>query len=215
MTAMLPRAAACAARPVCRRSGAAGSGRTNAVIVFVWGISSSDWFYNGAKFVYENGLMQGTSPDQFSPYLTTTRGMIVTILYRLEHEPAADGRCPFGDVNANAYYGNAVAWAAAHNIVGGYDKDTFGPDDPVTREQMAAILYRYASYKGYDLTKTADLSGYSDAGNISGYAGPAMSRANANSLVNGKGGSVLDPKGRALRCEAAEILYRFCNTFAG
>ena len=79
---------------------------------------------------------------------------------------------------------------------------------------MAAILYRYASYKGYDLTKTADLSGYSDAGNISGYAGPAMSRANANSLVNGKGGSVLDPKGRALRCEAAEIPYRFCNTFA-
>lgn len=215
MTAMLPRAAACAARPVCRRSGAAGSGRTNAVIVFGWGISSSDWFYNGAKFVYENSLMQGTSPDQFSPYLTTTRGMIVTILYRLEHEPAADGRCPFGDVNANAYYGNAVAWAAAHNIVGGYDKDTFGPDDPVTREQMAAILYRYASYKGYDVTKTADLSGYSDVGNISGYAGPAMSWANANSPVNGKGGGVLDPKGRALRCEAAEILYRFCNTFAG
>ena len=121
---------------------------------------------------------------------------------------------PFADVDATAYYGTAVYWARLNGIAGGYDDATFGPNDPITREQMAAILYRYAQYKGYDVSAKADLNKFTDADEISNYALEALQWANAEGLINGKGDGVLDPKGQATRAEAAAILTRFCEQYA-
>lgn len=130
-------------------------------------VPASAWYYDAVRFVYERGMMAGTGNNQFSPNVTTTRAMIVTILYRLENQPAA-GSSNFTDVPADQWYTNAVAWAAANGIVGGYGDGRFAPNDIITREQMAAILYRYAQYKGYDVGNTGDLSRYVDASQVSG-----------------------------------------------
>lgn len=169
------------------------------------------WYYDSIKYVYSNGMMVGTGDTKFSPNATTTRGMIVTILYRLEGEPAVSGASSFNDVAEGKYYANAVKWAAENEIVGGYGNGQFGPEDPITREQMAAILYRYAAFKGFDMTKTADLSKFTDSGKISDWSKAALSWANAEGLVNGKGGGILDPLGNATRAEVSAILYRFCE----
>lgn len=173
-------------------------------------VAETAWYAEAVRYVYENGMMAGTGQAVFSPDMTTTRGMIVTILYRLENAPgtASSG---FEDVPAGQYYSEAVAWAASHGIVGGYGNGKFGPNDPITREQMAAILYRYAAYKGYEVSGRADLNAFTDAGSISGYAMEAMAWANIEGLVNGTSATTLTPGGNATRAQVAVILMRFCE----
>ena len=171
----------------------------------------ADWFYNDVKYVYEKGMMSGTAADVFAPNATTTRAMIVTILYRLEGSPAVTGTSAFVDVPAGQWYTDAVNWAAANQIVNGTSATTFAPNDSITREQMAAILYRYAQYKGYDVTKQANLSGYSDNGQVSAYAKDALAWANAAKLINGVTNTTLAPQGNATRAQVSAILHRFCD----
>lgn len=174
-------------------------------------VKSADWFYNDVKYVYEKGMMAGTAADVFAPNATTTRAMIVTILYRLEGSPAVTGTSSFVDVPAGQWYTDAVNWAAANQIVKGTSATTFAPNDSITREQMAAILYRYAQYKGYDVTKKADLSGYSDNSQVSAYAKDALAWANAAKLINGVTNTTLAPQGNATRAQVSAILHRFCD----
>lgn len=174
-------------------------------------VKSGDWFYNDVKYVYEKGMMAGTAADVFAPNATTTRAMIVTILYRLEGSPAVTGTSAFVDVPAGQWYTDAVNWAAANQIVKGTSATTFAPNDSITREQMAAILYRYAQYKGYDVTKKADLSGYSDNSQVSAYAKDALAWANAAKLINGVTNTTLAPQGNATRAQVSAILHRFCD----
>ena len=174
-------------------------------------VAASDWFYSAVRYAYENGLMTGTGSGAFSPNATITRGMLVTIFYRLENEPAVTAANPFTDVSSGSYCEKAAAWAAANGIVGGYGDGRFGPNDALTREQLAAILYRYAQYKGYDLSASADPSGYSDQAGISAFARTAMAWANAEGLITGTSGSLLSPKGTATRAQTAMILMRFCQ----
>ena len=171
----------------------------------------ADWFYNDVKYVYEKGMMSGTAADVFAPNASTTRAKIVTILYRLEGSPAVTGTSAFVDVPAGQWYTDAVNWAAANQIVKGTSATTFAPNDSITREQMAAILYRYAQYKGYDVTKKADLSGYSDNGQVSAYAKDALAWANAAKLINGVTNTTLAPQGNATRAQVSAILHRFCD----
>lgn len=175
------------------------------------------WYYDGMKFVYENGLMAGTSGNTFSPNVTTTRGMLVTILYRLAGSPNIEDEIwgyPYADVDSTAYYGTAVYWARMNGIVAGYSDERFGPNDTITREQMATILYRYAQHKGYDTTAKADLSRFTDTAQVGSYAVEAIRWANAEGLVNGTSATTLSPKGSATRAQAAVILTRFCQNIA-
>lgn len=174
-------------------------------------VKSGDWFCNDVKYVYEKGMMAGTAADVFAPNATTTRAMIVTILYRLEGSPAVTGTSAFVDVPAGQWYTDAVNWAAANQIVKGTSATTFAPNASITREQMAAILYRYAQYKGYDVTKKADLSGYSDNSQVSAYAKDALAWANAAKLINGVTNTTLAPQGNATRAQVSAILHRFCD----
>lgn len=170
-------------------------------------IAPDAWCYDAVRYVYEAGLMNGTSATTFTPNSATTRGMIVAILYRLEGEPAA-GQSAFTDVSPSAYYASAVAWASANGIVNGYEDDTFHPGTHITRQQMAAFLYRYVRYKGGDTSRRADLSGYTDAGQIAAYALEPLQWANAQGLVNGTSSTTLSPGGNATRAQAAVILTR-------
>lgn len=174
-------------------------------------VKTADWFYNDVKYVYEKDMMAGTAADVFAPNATTTRAMIVTILYRLEGSPAVTGTSAFVDVPAGQWYTDAVNWAAANQIVKGTSATTFAPNASITREQMAAILYRYAQYKGYDVTKKADLSGYSDNSQVSAYAKDALAWANAAKLINGVTNTTLAPQGNATRAQVSAILHRFCD----
>ena len=175
-------------------------------------VVSGAWYESTVRYAAEAGLMAGTGDGRFSPEVTTTRGMIVTILYRLENEPAVSGGSAFTDVENGAWYADAVAWAAANDIVNGTSATTFAPNSPITREQMAAILYRYAAYKGYDVSQKADLSGYTDAASISGYAKDALAWANAQKLITGVTDTTLNPQGSATRAQVATILMRLCET---
>ena len=176
-------------------------------------VKSGDWFYEAVQYVYDKGMMTGVEADRFAPASTTTRGMIVTILYRLENEPAVSGGSAFTDVESGAWYANAVAWAAANDIVNGTSATTFAPNSPITREQMAAILYRYAAYKGYDVSQKADLSGYTDAASISGYAKDALAWANAQKLITGVTDTTLNPQGSATRAQVAQMLMNFGQSY--
>ncbi|MDD3879058.1 MAG: S-layer homology domain-containing protein [Syntrophomonas sp.] len=173
-------------------------------------VSENDWFYEDVVLCNELGLMRGTSDTTFSPYVTTSRGMIVTILYRIENEPVVSGACPFNDVKAGSYYEKAITWAAANGIVGGYGDAKFGPDDNITREQMAAILYRYAQYKGYDFGVDSDISSYNDAAAVSEGFIAAMRWACGAGIINGSNGNLM-PKDGTQRCQAAAMLIRFLN----
>ena len=177
-------------------------------------VAADAWYADAVQYVYENGMMSGTSETTFSPDLTTTRGMIVTILYRLENEPTVTGTTAFTDVAADQYYANAVAWAAQNGIVSGIDATTFAPNNAITREQMAAILYRYAQFKGYDVSVKADLSVYTDAAQVSTYATDAMAWANGAQLITGTSQATLTPAGNATRAQVATILMRFCENIA-
>ena len=171
-------------------------------------VSTSDWFYSDVMFVYENGLFSGTDSRSFSPNASMTRAMLVTVLYRLEGEPVGTGSSSFSDVRSGSYYEKAVAWAAANGIVTGTGSTSFSPDAKVTREQLAAILYRYAQYKKLDTDAGAKLDSFSDAGNVFGYASEALSWAVSEGLINGASGRLM-PKGDATRAQVAAILHRF------
>ncbi len=174
-------------------------------------VKETDWFYDAVQYVYENNLMSGTGSSSFSPDATTTRGMIVTTLHRMEGSPPATGD-EFVDVPADQYYSNAVAWASANDIISGYGNGIFGPNDTITREQMAAILYRYAQYKGYGSESEGDISAFSDGSQVSSYAVKAMNWAVDAGLISGVDSNILEPKGSATRAQVAVILMRFCNS---
>ena len=173
-------------------------------------VSRTDWFYYDVRYVCENGLMNGTSRNRFSPYSTATRGMLVTILYRMENEPRCFGSAAFSDVKPGAYYEKAVVWASQNNIVSGYTDGTFRPDAPVTREQLASILYRYTLYRGQDVSagETTSLTGYGDAQAVSSYALPAMRWACGTGILQGANGK-LNPSGLATRAQLAAMLHRY------
>jgi len=174
-------------------------------------VSKDEWYYNDIAYVYDLGIMSGTSDTTFEPEVTMTRGMVATMLYRLEGEPAVTGDSPFADVEKGAYYEKAVTWAAQNDVVEGYGDGNYGPNDCITREQMATIMYRFARYKGYDITARANLSQFTDAADISDYAVVPFSWANANGLVTGLPDRTLQPAGDATRAQAAAILHRFCD----
>lgn len=175
-------------------------------------VSANDWFASAVDYVTGKGMMNGTADNTFSPKANTTRGMVVTVLYRLENQPSTSA-ASFTDVASGAYYANAVAWANANGIVSGYGSGKFGPNDKVTREQLAAILYRYAQYKKYDVSVGEDTNilSYDDAQSISSYAIPAIQWACGAGVVTGKSGNKLDPRGNATRAEVAAMLMRFCE----
>lgn len=170
-------------------------------------VSTSDWFYDDVAFVYENGLFSGTDSRSFSPNASMTRAMLVTVLYRLEGEPTVTGRSSFTDVRSGAYYEKAVIWAAANGIVTGTDSTSFSPGAKVTREQLAAILYRYAQYRKLDTDASAKLNSFTDADSVSAYASEALGWAVSESLINGASGKLM-PKGDATRAQVAAILHR-------
>lgn len=176
-------------------------------------VPAGEWYAGAVQYVYDKGMMTGVTPTTFGPSVTTNRAMIVTMLYRLENEPAA-GASSFSDVPANEWYTDAVAWASANGIVNGTTPSTFSPLTPITREQMAAILFRYASFKGYDVGNRANLYGYTDMNQISEYALIAMQWANAEGLITGTTSTTLEPAGSATRAQVATILMRFCENVA-
>lgn len=190
-----------------------GNSGTGTVTLPFTDVTEDSWYNDAVAYVYGHGLMTGTDSRTFSPDTVTTRGMIVTMLYRLENEPEVSGSS-FADVAAGSWYADAVTWAEQNNIVNGYDDDTFAPDDTITREQLGTIFYRYASYKGYDVSESADLGNFSDNSAVSSYAQTALSWANAAGLINGMGDGTLSPQGSATRAQAAAIIMRFCQNIA-
>lgn len=172
-------------------------------------VSGSDWFYNDVRYVYEKGIMDGTGADRFSPNAPLTRAMIVTILYRMAGSPSVSGSSDFTDVAAGKWFAKAVAWAAANGIVNGYGDSLFGPNDPVTREQLAAILYRYAVYGGMTaVTLEENLGSFADTAQLSAYAIQAMNWAVGQGLINGSGNNLV-PKAQATRAQVAAIIHRY------
>ena len=176
-------------------------------------VNEGDWFYDAVVYAYQNELMDGVGGNRFAPNSETTRAQLVTILYRLEGQPAVSGDLPFTDVETGTWYTNAVLWAAQNGIVNGVTDTTFAPGDEITRQQLVTILYRYAEAKGYDVSASADLSGYPDADQVQDYAQPAMAWAVAEGIVEGMDGN-LNPAGNASRAQIATILMRFCEDVA-
>ena len=175
-------------------------------------VKADDWFYEAVKYVYDNKLMDGTSSTTFAPFMTTNRAMVVTILWRLEGQPETDATLSFTDVESGVWYTEAVHWAAAEGIVKGYSDTVFAPNDTVTREQLATILYRYAEYKEYDVSARGDLTTFTDGAKTSSWAAEAMEWAVGSKLLSGKGGNVLDPTGTATRAEVAQIFTNFAQS---
>ncbi len=172
-------------------------------------IRSTDWFYDAVKYMFDNELMNGVSDTLFAPNTELTRAMFVTILHRIEGTPSASASVTFADVEDGAWYEDAVKWASSNGIVNGYSDVQFAPNDSVTREQMAAIMFRYATYKGYDISNRAELDQFIDSDEVSAWATEAMKWATGSALINGKGGGLLDPVGSATRAEVATIIMRF------
>lgn len=171
-------------------------------------VAPSAWYADAVDYVVSNGVMNGTGKTTFAPETQLSRAMMVQVLYNMENKPAA-ASADFTDVADGAWYADAVAWAAEHKIVNGVSETAFAPDDNITREQMAAILYRYAEYKGQDVSARADLSAYTDAANISSYAEPMLAWAVAEGLLNGSTDTTLTPAGNATRAEVAAVLMRY------
>jgi len=173
-------------------------------------IKATDWFYSYVEYVCAIGLFNGTTDGTFSPNMPMTRGMLATVLWRMDGTPMPQSKNIFSDMSAD-WYKYAILWANENNIVSGYGSGLFGPDDDITREQIAVILYRYSQYKDHGVTARADLSSYTDTGEISSWAQDAMKWANAEGFITGRSEKVLAPKGKASRGEIAAILYRFLN----
>lgn len=176
-------------------------------------VGPDNWFYEAVAYVCQQGMMNGVSSDKFEPNAVTNRAMIVTILWRMAGEPEAAAQISFTDVAEDRYYADAVTWAGSYNIVTGYDDGTFRPNDPITREQLAVILYRYALSKGYDTTvfSSRALEDFADGGAVATYARAAMSWAVSIGLVTGVDASTLNPDGTATRAASAAMLMRFCE----
>lgn len=173
-------------------------------------VKSNDWYYSSVRYAYDNGLFSGVSHDSFGPGDSMDRSMLATVLYSLDGKPAA-GKSGFADVADSAWYADAVAWAAEHGIVSGVGGGAFTPGGTITREQLAVMLYRYAQYKGYDVSKTADLSGYADQDKLSDWAAQAVQWACGSGLMNGRSAAQLAPEGTLTRAEAATMLKAFCE----
>lgn len=177
-------------------------------------VSRGDWYYKAVRFVHEKGIMEGTGPHYFSPEADLSRGMLATILYRLEGSPSVSGYSGFNDVADTAYYAKAVAWAKANGIVNGVTATAYEPDTAVTREELAAILCRYAAFKGKDTAISYDyLAGFSDANTSHVYARPALNWAVAYDIINGQGNGVLAPRATATRAEVAQVLMNYLEVF--
>lgn len=176
-------------------------------------VPASAWYYNAVEYVYENGLMSGVSGGRFAPDDTLTRAMLVQTLYAMEGRPAS-ASAGFADVASGDWYASAVNWAAANGVVSGVSETGFGPNNALTREQLALILYRFAQYKGYDVTGTSDLTAYADGSSVSGWAAEAMSWAVNAGLISGVGGNQIAPTGTASRAQVAQILMNFCENVA-
>lgn len=173
-------------------------------------LSNTAWYHEEVDYVLRNGLMNGMTGDIFAPNGTTTRGQLVTILYRLEGSPAVTGENPFTDVAQGRYYTDAVIWAAEHEIVKGMTEMIFAPNRAITREQLVTILYRYGAYKGVDVTTTGSLTGFPDVGSVSKYAVPAMTWAVETGLIQGMDGKLV-PQGTAVRAQVATVMMRLCE----
>ena len=173
-------------------------------------VKSDDWYYSSVRYAYDNGLFSGVSHESFGPGDSMDRSMLATVLYSLDGKPAA-GKSGFSDVADGAWYADAVAWAAEHGIVSGVGGGAFTPGGTITREQLAVMLYRYAQYKGYDVSKTADLSGYADQDKLSDWAAQAVQWACGSGLMNGRSAAQLAPEGTLTRAEAATMLKAFCE----
>lgn len=181
-------------------------------------VTEAAWYHSAVEYVYRNGLMAGTATTVFSPDVTTTRGMIVTILYRMAGSPTADSgavSASFPDVPSGQYYTAAVDWAANSGVVTGYTNGCFGPNDPITREQFATILHRYAGLSGLDTATAGDLSAFPDRESVSPYAAGSMGWAVERGLISGMGDGTLAPGGSATRAQAAAILTRYCESVPG
>ncbi|MCI8932929.1 MAG: hypothetical protein HFE80_00240 [Clostridiaceae bacterium] len=178
-------------------------------------VKAGDWYYEAVQYVYEKGMMSGVSDTAFAPGDSTTRGMIVTVLHRLEKQPETVATGKFPDVAADQWYAGPVAWASEKSIVNGYDNGNFGPMDPITREQMAAILYRYAQFKGYDTKSSGDISAFADSAQVSSYAVEAMKWAVGQGLISGMENNMLAPQGNATRGQIAVVLMRYDQKVAG
>lgn len=177
-------------------------------------VSRGDWYYKAVRFVHEKGIMEGTGTHYFSPEADLSRGMLATILYRLEGSPSVSGYSGFSDVADTAYYAKAVAWAKANGIVNGVTATAYEPDTAVTREELAAILCRYAAFKGKDTAISYDyLAGFSDANTSHVYARPALNWAVAYDIINGQGNGVLAPRATATRAEVAQVLMNYLEVF--
>ena len=176
-------------------------------------VPASAWYYDAVEYVYENGLMSGVSGGWFAPNDTLTRAMLVQTLYAMEGRPAA-ASAGFADVASGDWYASAVNWAAANGVVSGVSETGFGPNNALTREQLALILYRFAQYKGYDVTGTSDLAAYADGSSVSGWAAEAMGWAVDAGLISGVGGNQIAPTGTASRAQVAQILMNFCENVA-
>ena len=172
-------------------------------------VTSGDWFYDAVAYVYENGIMAGTSDTTFEPDMLLDRAMAAQLFYNLEGKPAVTGDSAFTDVTSGHWAVDAITWAAQNDIVAGIGGDLYDPDSNVTREQFAQMLYNYAKYKGYDLTAEGDLSQFPDSGSVADWAETAMSWANGNKLINGHDDGTIDAAGTAIRAQAASILMRF------
>ena len=178
-------------------------------------VSRGQWFYDYVAWAYNTGLMEGVSAGRFAPNSTTTRAMVITIIYRLAGSPGVSGTSDFTDVPADAWYSDAVTWAAKRGIVEGMTATTFDPNDAVTREELAAMLYRYAKHKGYDTSaaENTNILSYNDALSISEYAFEALQWACGEGIINGTGAGSLEPGGSATRAQLAAMLYRFCAEY--
>ena len=176
-------------------------------------VPASAWYCDAVEYVYENGLMSGVSGGRFAPDDTLTRAMLVQTLYAMEGRPAS-ASAGFADVASGDWYASAVNWAAANGVVSGVSETGFGPNNALTREQLALILYRFAQYKGYDVTGTSDLAAYADGSSVSGWAAEAMGWAVDAGLISGVGGNQIAPTGTASRAQVAQILMNFCENVA-
>lgn len=177
-------------------------------------VSETDWYGDEVEYVFQQGLMSGVSNDSFAPQEPVSRGMVVTVLYRLDGSPSVGGSTSFSDISPGIWYSDAIIWARSAGVAAGYGNDTFGPNDTVTREQLAVFLWRYASYKGMEIANGV-LGGYHDAVYISSWALDGMKHAVGAGLVTGKDGGWLDPGGVASRAELAAILQRLMTPAAG
>ena len=179
-------------------------------------VSENAWYADAVRYVYEHGLMAGTSAATFSPEVTTSRSMIATILWRMAGSPVVNYAMNYTDVDPAAWYGEAVRWAASEGVVTGYGDGTFGTDDPITREQFAVMLWQFAKNQGYDVSvgENTNILSYADASDLSQWAIPAMQWACGAGIISGTGnGSTLTPQGQATRAQAAVMLMQFCEAY--